>query len=165
MAHMDWNDSVSNDGGDFKLLEPGIYPFTIKHVEKSYVENASSRYSGAKKAIVTLRVNGETDVTDGIILDTDLEWKICQFMVGAGIRKHGETKEMNWDNSFLVGKTGYVEIEHREYQKDGETRKANQVARYIDPADLDARKAAMASVATAPAAPASQPAQEAGGVW
>ena len=151
MAHMGWNDEIKNDGGDFKLLEPGTYPFVIKRVEKSFV-SSSSRYSGAPMAVVTLRVGtgaNATDVIDRIILDTDLEWKHCQFFNGIGVRKHGETFAMNWDEGFLVGKAGFVEIGHREYTKDGETRKANQVEKYIDPADMAAANAAMATVTPA----------------
>jgi len=133
MARLSWDSTISNDGTDFKLLEPGTYPFTIKSVEKSM--STSQRFNGTPMAIVTLRVGvgaDSADVIDRIILDTDLEWKICQFFRAIGARGHGDSYQMNWDESYLVGKTGFVEIENREYQSNGETRHTNQVARYLD---------------------------------
>ena len=143
MTAYNWDSTIENDGGDFKLLEPGIYPFVIKKIEKGYF-NGSSNVPPCPKANLTLRV-GEgmkiSDVFDGILLDDSLEWKLCQFFTGIGSRKHGETLQMNWDEGYLVGKGGWVEIEHREYMKEGETRTTNQVSRYIDPADMKKAKA------------------------
>jgi len=155
MTAFGWDSEIKNDGGDFKLLDPGKYPFTVKTLEKSY-HNGSSKVPPCPMAIVTLRVNGETDVTERFMLDDSLEWKLCQFFTAIGDRKSGEALKMNWDA--IYGKSGWVEIEHREYEKEGEKRKANQVARYIDPADVPAIQAQAA-------APAAQPAQTAGAVW
>lgn len=140
MTAYDWDSTIEKDGGDFKLLPEGVWPFTIKSVEKSYY-NGGKSIPPCPKANLTLRVGhgaDMSDVTDGMLLDDSLEWKLCQFFLGIGARKHGEPLRMNWDESFLVGKTGWVEIEHREYEKDGETRQANQVAKYLDPADFPA---------------------------
>lgn len=153
MTALDWNSPISNDGSDFRLLEPGVYPFVIKSLEKSYY-NGSGKIPPCPKALVTLRVNGETDVTDGLLLDDSLEWKLCQFFNSIGVRKHGETYNPNWDG--LVGKAGYVKITNREWVgNDGNTRQSNQVDRYLDPAD----------VFTTPTPSPAQPAATAGASW
>ena len=136
MTAFNWDSKISNDGGDFVLLEPGIYPFSVKAFEKGYY-NGGGKIPACPKAQLTLRVGtgaNASDVPDGILLDSSLEWKICQFFNSIGMRRHGEEFTMNWDA--IVGKTGYLEIEHREYEKDGEKRKTNQVKKYIDPADM-----------------------------
>lgn len=135
MTAYNWNSEIENDGGDFKLLEPGIYPFTVKALEKAYF-NGSKSIPPCPKANVTLRVgvgSEASDVTDGLLLDDSLEWKLCQFFKAIGDRAHGQRISMNWDA--VVGKSGRVEIGHREYEKDGQTKTANQVIRYIDPSD------------------------------
>lgn len=135
MTAFTWDSEIRNDGGDFKLLEPGTYPFRVKALDKEYF-NGSANVPPCPKAKLTLHVgegSNASDVIDGLLLDDSLEWKLCQFFTCIGDRKSGEALRMNWDA--VVGKTGWVEIEHREYIKDGETKHANQVAKYIDPAD------------------------------
>ena len=142
MTAFNWDSTIENDGGDFVLLDPGVYPFTVKSLEKSF-HNGGGKIPACPKALLTLRV-GEganvSDVTDSILLDDSLEWKICQFFKAIGARGHGEKYKMNWDS--VVGCTGHLEISHREYEKDGETRKANQVKKYLDPADVKPAKPA-----------------------
>ena len=151
MAQLDWNSEISNDGGDFKVLEPGTYPFTIKAIEKTYF-NGSAKIPACPKAVVTLRVGQgaeASDVTDGLLLDDSLEWKLCQFFTAIGSRTHGQKLRMNWDDSYLIGKTGYVEIETRTYTKnDGTEGRANQVKAYIDPADMPTAKPAASAGTT-----------------
>jgi len=136
MTAFNWDSEIENDGGDFVLLEPGVHPFTVKALEKTFY-NGGGKVPPCPKALLTLRV-GEgasvSDVNDGILLDDSLEWKICQFFRAIGDRSHGQKYKMDWDH--VEGKTGYLEIEHREYEKDGEKRKANSVKKYIDPADV-----------------------------
>lgn len=155
MASFNWDSTIENDGSDFKLLDPGVYPFTVKALEKSYY-NGGSKIPPCPKALLTLRVNGETDVTDGLLLDDSLEWKLCQFFTAIGARRHGEKLKMDWDG--VVGRAGYVEIGHRKWTgNDGQERDANQVERYVDPADV--------FTTPTPAPTPAQPAATAGASW
>ena len=143
MTAFNWDSEIENDGGDFVLLEPGVYPFTVKSLEKSF-HNGGGKIPPCPKAVLTLRV-GEganvSDVNDGILLDDSLEWKICQFFKAIGARGHGEKYRMDWDS--VEGRSGYLEISHRDYTtQDGEKRTANQVKKYIDPADVKPAKTA-----------------------
>ena len=71
------------------------------------------------------------------MLDDSLEWKLCQFFLAIGDRKHGEALKMNWDA--VEGKGGWCEIGHRTWTgRDGEERESNQVERFIDPQDAPA---------------------------
>lgn len=139
MTAFNWDSTIEKDGGDFKLLPEGIYPFTIKKLEKGFF-NGSSNVPPCPRAQLTLRVGtgmDVSDVTEGLLLDDSLEWKLCQFFTGIGARKHGEPLAMNWDDDFIVGKTGWVQIGHRSYtNKDGEEKVGNQVEKFLDPVDF-----------------------------
>jgi len=151
MTALNWDSTIQNDGTDFKLLEPGVYPFTVKALEKTYY-NGGGKIPPCPKALVTLRVNGETDVTDGLLLDDSLEWKLCAFFLSLGMRKHGEPLNLAQFGN-IVGRSGYVEIGHRKWTgNDGQERDSNQVERYVDPADVFTT-------------PTSQPAPDAGAAW
>ena len=136
MTAFNWDSEIQNDGGDFVLLAPGVYPFTVKALEKTFY-NGGAKIPACPKAQLTLRVGSDanvSDVTDGLLLDDSMEWKLCQFFTAIGDRAHGQKMKMDWDK--VVGKSGRLEIEHREYTtSDGEKRTANQVKKYIDPAD------------------------------
>ena len=149
MTAFDWDSTIENDGGDFRLLPEGIYPFTVKSLEKAYY-NGGTNIPPCPQAKLMLRVGtgaDSADVTDGLMLDDSLEWKLCQFFTAIGDRKHGEKLKMNWDA--VRGKGGWLELGHRTYEKDGEEKTANNVVRYIDPEDVS-------SGSVTPAAPAKQ---------
>lgn len=141
---MDWNSTISNDGGDFTVLEPGVYPFRVKTFERAYY-NGGANIPPCPMAKLVLRVGSGaavSDVFENLYLDDVQEWKLCQFFTAIGDRKHGETLQPDWDN--IVGKTGWCRIKNREYTKDGETRTTNQVEAYLDPADAPQQQQAPA---------------------
>ena len=139
MTAYDWNDTIQNDGSDFRLLPLGIYPFTVKKMERGYY-NGGANIPPCPRAELTLHVGigaDATDVPENLLLDDSLEWKLCQFFLAIGDRKHGEALQMDWDA--VEGKSGWLEIEHRTWTgRDGEDRESNQVARFIDPQDAPA---------------------------
>ena len=139
MAAYDWDSTIQNDGSDFRLLPEGIYPFTVKKMERGYY-NGGNTIPPCPRADLTLHVGvgaDTADVTEGILLDDSLEWKLCQFFLAIGDRKHGEALKMNWDA--VEGKGGWCEIGHRTWTgRDGEERESNQVVRFIDPQDAPA---------------------------
>jgi hypothetical protein len=138
MTALEWNSKIKNDGGDFKTLPEGIYPFTVKTLERAY-NNGTKNIPPCPMAKLVLRVGVGTessDVTNSLYLDDSQEWKLCQFFLAIGDRKHGEELQMDWDK--VAGKSGWVELEHYTYEKDGEEKTINSVVRYIDPAEAPA---------------------------
>lgn len=138
MTALGWDSEIKNDGGDYKLLPEGVYPFTVRSYEKAY-NNGTSKIPACPMAKVTLRVGGGTeasDVTNSLFLDDSQEWKLCQFFLALGMRKHGEAMRIDFDGA--IGKSGWVEIEHYTYTDKGEEKTINSVARYLDPADAPA---------------------------
>lgn len=135
MTAYEWNSKIKNDGGDFRLLDEGVYPFTVKSLERSY-NNGTRNIPACPMAKLMLRVGSgaeSSDVSMKLYLDDSQEWKLCQFFLAIGMRKHGEELEMDWDN--VVGKSGWVEIEHYHYTDDGEEKTINSAGRFLDPAD------------------------------
>jgi len=139
MTALGWDSTIKNDGGDFRLLPEGAYPFTVKSMEKAY-NNGTGKIPACPMAKVMLRVgtgSEVSDVTNNFYLDDSQEWKLCQFFLALGMRKHGEELNLReFDN--IVGKSGWVELEHYSYTQDGEEKTINSVARYLDPADAPA---------------------------
>lgn len=135
MTAYEWDSTIQNDGGDFKLLPEGAYPFTVKSLEKAY-NNGTKSIPACPMAKIMLRVGSgaeSSDVTTNLYLDDSQEWKLCQFFLAIGMRKHGEALKMDWDN--VIGKTGWVEIEHYSYTDKGEEKTINSAGRFLDPAD------------------------------
>lgn len=130
-------------GGNFKLLEPGYYPFKVMGIDKSYT-NANPPH---KCLDFTLKVGIAPDtatVNDRIAMHAGAKWKQAQLLRAVGARKHGEKGKFNMLD--LTGMTGWLEIEHREFtrtkdgngKKAGDTDYANNIARYLDPEDAPA---------------------------
>lgn len=139
---LDWEVELTedDDSSGFKLLEEGYYPFKVVGAKKAFT-NGKPSYPCVD---LSLKVGDGPDsatVSDRIAMHSGMKWKIAQLSVCLGARKHGERK--SFDPSETVGMTGWVEIEHREFEytrgeKAGEKGYANNVARYIDPDDAPA---------------------------
>ena len=146
---MELDELVTYDGGDFKLIDDGVWPFKVKAVSIAQY-NGSDNIPACPVINMTYRVGmgpDSTDVSDRIYLYVNDQgnpnFRIAAFYRAIGYKKHGEQVQMNWDESFLVGKTGWLETKQREFtftqgSRKGETGTSIDVARYIDPEDAPA---------------------------
>lgn len=139
---LDWDVELdeSDDSSKGKLLDEGYYPFKVVGAKKSFT-NGQPSYPCVDLSLKVGEGPDSAVVTDRIAMHSGLKWKLAQLSVCLGVRKHGEKKAFN--PAETVGMTGWVEIEHREFEytrgeKAGETGKANNVARYLDPEDAPA---------------------------
>lgn len=135
-------DEGEETGESFKLLDPGYYPFEVKSIEKGYTNANPPHKCLDFKFKVGVGPDAST-VEDRIAMHAGAKWKQAQLLRAIGARKHGEKGKFNMLD--LVGKTGWLEIEHREFtrtkdsadgkRKAGEVDYVNNVKRYLDPED------------------------------
>lgn len=129
---LNWNGFVTNDGEGFTLLEPGEYDFVVSDFERS-----RSQKSNMPMAIITLEVGDEIDervtITDYLVLQDNLEWKISQFFRSLNLKKAGESVPIDSTFEKSVGKSGRCKVIQEEYiGSDGQKRKSNKIKRYLD---------------------------------
>ncbi len=126
-----WEEEIENDGNDFVLLDEGVYPFKVTKFERGR-SKGSDKLPPCNMAILTIRVNDETTITENLILHSKLEWKLCQFFASIGLRKHGEKMRMNW--SKVPGATGRCKIIVEDFTgRDGNVRQTNRIDKFLDP--------------------------------
>ena len=128
---LDWNDEIIDESGSFDPLPEGDYRFTVAKVERARSQG-KGKLPPCNMAKVTLTVHGEAydrEITENLLLHTSVEWKLSQFFLAIGLKKHDEPLRMNW--TAAVGKNGNCRVTQRSYQrKDGGTGTANEIARF-----------------------------------
>lgn len=126
-----WEDTIENEGSDFVLLPEGDYEFTVTKVDRGR-HNGSDKLPPCNKAIVSITVWGENDkaeLTENLMLCNRMEWKLSQFFLSLGLKKHGEPLKMNWQAA--VGKKGKCHVYIDNYKnKNGEDRQSNKIKKF-----------------------------------
>ena len=126
-----WEDEINNEDGEFVLLPEGDYDFTVSKVERAR-HQGSEKLPPCNKAVVTLTVWGPDDkfeITENLLLCNKLEWKLSQFFLSIGLKKHGEPLRMNWSSA--VGRKGKCHLYINKYtDKNGEERQSNRIKKF-----------------------------------
>jgi len=129
-----WDDEIQNDGSPFQVLPEGDYRFSVKKFERAR-HSGSEKIPACNKAILTITVsNSEAsgDVQTNLFLHSKFEWKLCQFFVAIGQRKHGEAMRMNW--GAVPGSGGVCHVGIRKWSgNDGKERESNEITEFYDP--------------------------------
>jgi hypothetical protein len=69
------------------------------------------------------------DITENLFLCNKMEWKLSQFFLSIGLKKHGEPLRMNWPAS--VGKKGKCQVYVDTFKnKNGEDRQSNKIKKF-----------------------------------
>lgn len=126
-----WDDQITADG-EYITLDEGDYDFTVVDFERSRFPG-SAKIPACNKAVLTLAVEtpeGTAKVKYDLILWSTLEWKISAFFRAIGQKKHGETLVPRWNQ--VVGSKGRAHFKPRPYEKNGETKFANDVTNFYD---------------------------------
>ena len=132
---LSWDDEFTNEQQEFVLLPEGEYAFEVTGMERARFEG-SAKLPPCNKAELVLLVEGpggEATIKHNLFLHSKCEGLLCAFFTAIGLRRHGQPLRMRWD---IQGRTGMCHVGVREYTgKDGETRKANEILRFLDPED------------------------------
>lgn len=132
-AEMDWDSGIAADVGESNLPPEAEYGFTVTEFEKTISK------AGKKMAKVTLELDQSGQfwkVTDFLVLQDNMAWKLAQFFECLGLKKKGEPlTSMPWDK--VLNESGRVKIKHETY----EGKEYCKVDRYITTDAVQAPKA------------------------
>lgn len=127
-----WDDEIQQES-EFTLLDEGDYDFEVTKLERGR-SNGSDKIPPSNMAILTLKVTdgrNSTTITERLVLHTILEWKLSQFFIAIGQKKHGKPLKMNWNR--VVGAKGRCKVKVESYtNKYGEEKQSNRIDKYYD---------------------------------
>lgn len=131
---LDWDEELSNDGGNYILLEEGDYNFTVKGFERGRFPGGQ-KIPECKKVMLTLSVDtsdGTATIKHDLILWSTLRFNICNFCICIGQgKREDETIRPNWND--MIGRKGRARFKTRHYtNKNGEDREVNEVDKFYD---------------------------------
>jgi hypothetical protein len=127
-----WEDTIENEGSEFVLLPEGDYDFTVTKIERTR-HNGSEKMPACNMAKVTVTVWGQQDkieIVENLFLCNKMEWKLSQFFLSIGLKKHGEPLRMNW--TAAQGRQGkcHVYVDNFKDKKSGEDRQSNKIKKF-----------------------------------
>lgn len=162
---LDWTDEVSDEGG-FTIIPAGTYPFEVVKIEKERYEGGDkiAACPRAKLFLNVLTHEGWEPLTDSLLLNSKVAWRVAKFFEGLGYVKNPETGKvpMRWNE--VEGKQGWLKVKVRKYtKKDGSEGESNDVEAYLKPDEWPDQPAAVPVAAPAYAAapaPAAAPAYQ-----
>lgn len=131
---LDWDDEISQET-EFGVLPEGEYEYKVKSFERAEYEGGD-KISACKKAIVYLYIeapNGDnTVVKEQLLLHSKMEWKLSEFFISIGQKKHGEPLKPRWNE--VVGSTGRCKLEiHKWTSSNGNQLESNRVKKFLEP--------------------------------
>lgn len=121
---------IENEDGGFVLLPDGDYDFTVNKVTRSRYEG-SSKMPSCNTVSVELSVWGAQDratITERFFLVKKFEWKLSQFFLSIGLKKHGEQLVMRWN---IEGYKGKCKVYIDNYKRDdGSKGQSNKIKKF-----------------------------------
>lgn len=126
-----FDDVIEEEDGGFTLLPAGAYEFAITKITRG-------RYNGSDKVPACGEVNiemkvgneaaGTTTITERFFMLRKFEWKLSQFFLSIGLKKHGEPLKIRWN---IEGMKGKCEVYVDSYtKKDGSTGQSNKIKKF-----------------------------------
>lgn len=121
---------TDQDQKEFPVLPEGKHKIRVKEIE--FVRNDGKACQMAKvKMLANVPGGGEAVVSDNMLLHTDFEWKLAGFFRAIGLMTRGGQLRMQWSQA--VGRSLYANVKTDEYtNKNGDKRKSNKIASYVD---------------------------------
>ena len=93
-----WDDEISDEGGEYPVLEAGDYNFTVESFQRKRF-NGSEKMCACNQVVLKLRIDCPEGVTveDNLFLNRKTEWKVSQFFIAIGQKQPGVPLRPNWD--------------------------------------------------------------------
>lgn len=138
-----WDDTITNDEGEYQPVPEGDYPFEVVKFERGR-SKGKGKLPACNMAILTLKIFAEgrtTTIIENLILHSSVEWKLSAFFRSIGQKKHGEPLAPKWNE--VVGSRGRCHIYIDSFTgNDGRPRSNNKIDKFLDPEDNAAAPAA-----------------------
>lgn len=124
---------IENEDGGFTLLPEGDYDFTVSKITRGRYEG-SDKMPACNSVTVELTVWGPQDnatITERFFLVKKFEWKLSQFFLSIGLKKHGEQLVMRWNIEGMRGKCKvYIDKFKKNDGSDGQSNKIKKFYAY-----------------------------------
>lgn len=135
----DWNDEISEESGEYPVLDPGDYDFVVESYTRKRF-NGSDKMCGCWQVVLKLRVGGIV-IEDNLFLNRKTEWKVSQFFIAVGQKQPGVPLRPNWDA--LPGARGRCKVYVDKWKgRDGREFETNKVDKYYAPGAAPAAQSA-----------------------
>ena len=125
--------TIEEESGGFTLLPDGDYDFTVNKVTRGRYEG-SDKMPACNSVTVELTIWGPQDktiITERFFLVKKFEWKLSQFFLSIGLKKHGEQLVMRWNIEGMKGKCKvYIDNYKRTDGSDGQSNKIKKFYAY-----------------------------------
>jgi hypothetical protein len=122
------------------VFEKGGYAFQVKSIESKKTKSGNNLMLVVELSVHDSKFARTINVKDWIVLDMEeMAWKLRHFAATCGLLEKYDAEEL--DAKDFLGKYGVVKLSIREYEQDGELRKANAVADYIKPGKENLKEA------------------------
>lgn len=124
---LSWDAVIEDEGsGGWEPLEEGDYDFVVDDYKRTFAKDN-------KTPVLELSIKiGDYTVRDWLHFKKNTEWKISQFLISIGMKKHGEPAKVDFDH--LIGASGRCHVTGRTYTKqDGSEGRGNNIASYLEP--------------------------------
>lgn len=122
--------TIEEESGGFTLLPEGDYDFTVSKVTRTRYEG-SDKMPACNSVTVELTVWGPQDkatISERFFLVKKFEWKLSQFFLSIGVKKHGEPLVMRWN---IEGSRGKCKVYIDKYKKnDGSDGQSNKIKKF-----------------------------------
>lgn len=132
---IDFEGTISEEGQEFVLLPEGDYDYTVSKIIRTRHE-ASQNLPACNEVDVELTIWGPSDkttVTERFFLVRKFEWKLSQFFLSLGLKKHGEQLVMRWNIEGMHGKCKiYVDKYKKQDGSEGQSNKIKKFYAYDD---------------------------------
>ena len=122
--------TIEEESGGFTLLPDGDYDFTVSKITRGRYEG-SDKMPACNSVTVELTVWGAQDkavISERFFLVKKFEWKLSQFFLSIGVKKHGEPLNMRWNIEGCRGKCK-VYVDHYKKQ-DGSDGQSNKIKKF-----------------------------------
>lgn len=130
---LDWGSEIENEGSSFVVIpEDTECTYQVLSMEKGYSERSKCPQAILELEVTAIDGSGKARVKDYLTLNRKSEWKLCEFFISNGQRKHGERIAPNWAK--VPGCTGRCTVTVEPWQSNPD-RFNNKIKKYLEPAE------------------------------